>query len=505
MPDIDPADFRRRMNACLMGKAVGGTLGMPYEGVLHRLDLEFYDPVPTQMLPNDDLDLQVVYAYLLDRMSSPRVSRDVFIPAWQNHIGMSPDEYGICKRNLKLGLKPPVTGRYDNWFQCGMGAAIRTEIWACLAAGDPPLAAAYAYEDACLDHAGDGIYAAQFLAALEALAFVETDTDRLLDTALMQIPATCAVRCAVEDTRRWHARLSSDVQVYHHIMQTYGHENFTNVVHNVAFVVLGWLEGKGDFGRAICSAVNCGQDADCTGATLGALLGIIDPDAIQQQWTDPIGNDLLLSPSIHGVEHPPTLDQFTDLLIDLRERINGIWPPLQSEADSETHHLGIVAQVGFLPWIDTEHHGTQPPDPHQPPRMPTAMRNVTLPGSVAHWPYEKTEGGTLVVRYRIHMDQPIKAKVLFNTPQHVRVFIDGQFAFAREGGRMCPALHRPPLNQMTSYAFTRGEHELVAQLIVPAQAQDLTWFAGLGTDSGVHGLDDWLTDVFQRPPKGERI
>jgi ADP-ribosylation/crystallin J1 len=42
--------------------------------------------------------------------------------------------------------------------------------------------------------------------------------------------------------------------------------------------VLGLLAGEGDFGKSLCIAVNCGNDTDCTGATLGAPLGILYPD-----------------------------------------------------------------------------------------------------------------------------------------------------------------------------------------------------------------------------------
>lgn len=192
--------YLEKMMACWLGKAVGGTLGMPYEGVNHCLNLTFYDPVPTEMLPNDDLDLQVVYAFLLEQMTAPRVDRHLLMQAWK-HIGMSPDEYGICKRNIALGLHPPLTGEYDNWFQAGMGAAIRTELWACLAPGDPELAAAYAEEDACMDHAGIGIEAARFLAALESMAFVESDMERLLDGAQRMIATDGELGRAIADTR----------------------------------------------------------------------------------------------------------------------------------------------------------------------------------------------------------------------------------------------------------------------------------------------------------------
>lgn len=54
---------------------------------------------------------------------------------------------------------------------------------------------------------------------------------------------------------------------------------------NVAFTIIGWLYGESDFGKSICIAVNCGDDTDCTGATMGSLFGIISgTKAIPEKW-----------------------------------------------------------------------------------------------------------------------------------------------------------------------------------------------------------------------------
>ena len=53
--------YKKKVEGCFIGKAVGGTLGAPYEGKRTTHSLTYYDPVPTEMLPNDDLDLQVVW------------------------------------------------------------------------------------------------------------------------------------------------------------------------------------------------------------------------------------------------------------------------------------------------------------------------------------------------------------------------------------------------------------------------------------------------------------
>lgn len=69
-------DLRKRILGCWLGKCIGGTLGGPWEGRPGPHALSFYDPVPDRMMPNDDLDLQVVWLEKLRETGgfvSPRV------------------------------------------------------------------------------------------------------------------------------------------------------------------------------------------------------------------------------------------------------------------------------------------------------------------------------------------------------------------------------------------------------------------------------------------------
>ena len=85
---------------------------------------------------------------------------------------------------MKYGIHPPASGRYKNQFSESCGCFIRSEIWACLAPGRPQIAVKYAYEDACVDHSDEGIYAELFCAAIQSAAFAESDRDTLIDIGL---------------------------------------------------------------------------------------------------------------------------------------------------------------------------------------------------------------------------------------------------------------------------------------------------------------------------------
>ena len=70
-----------------------------------------------------------------------------------------------------------------------MGCPIRSEIWGIICAGNPEMAKEYAYIDACLDHADNSVYAEQFLACIEAMAFYESDIVSLIKKGMEIIPS----------------------------------------------------------------------------------------------------------------------------------------------------------------------------------------------------------------------------------------------------------------------------------------------------------------------------
>lgn len=315
---MDYRTYREKVGGCYTGKAVGGTLGMPFEGDLRTRVLTFYDPVPDRMLPNDDLDLQVVALEIVRRFGLP-VNRYQLTSVWEHLQDGGPDEYGPARWNYFLGRYAPLSGYYCNKFHGGMGAAIRSELWACLAPGEPELAVRLSREDACTDHYDDGMEACVFLSAVESAAFGESvsDTDtarRLISKGLSFIPADgrlaqgirFAVECIDETGDPYKAREK--------FLEKFVVQNWTDVTINLGLIAISWIASEGDFDRAICIAGGLGYDADCTCATLGSIIGIIDPGLIGEKWLKPIGDELILSTSIMGIHEPETVGGFCDLV-----------------------------------------------------------------------------------------------------------------------------------------------------------------------------------------------
>ncbi|MCK5528574.1 MAG: ADP-ribosylglycohydrolase family protein [Kiritimatiellae bacterium] len=464
--------YKKKVMGCWVGKAIGGTLGMPFEGQDGPFDLTFYEPVPTETIPNDDLDLQVLWAYVLDNMETPHVDRNIFAKAWIDHVGFPWDEYGVAIRNIKLGIKPPLSGCYDNYFINGMGAAIRSEIWACLAPGDPKLAASYAYEDACVDHDQEGVWAEVFLSGLQSAAFCESDSDKLLDGALASLEDSSLIKQCVIDTRSWYAQWGDYRKVREKILAKYEHENFTDVVQNMGFIVLAWLAGEGDFGRTICIATNCGKDTDCTAATVGALMGIISPDSIDEKWLAPIGDKLIVSEPIRGITYPETLDGFTDLVIDLRERLSGRKPQATEKPSSESlKKFEIEVSHAFIKSASTELMDWS----FAFNKLNEAGTVKTLPGALVTMQADEFEDDIMLLKYSFKLDEPSDVRTVFNCSSRCSIWFDGKFAFGREEGRMEPSAHRSPINQYADMKLSAGLHELIAAVYKPEKAEVVEW------------------------------
>jgi len=342
---LNQAEFRDKVYACWLGKSIGGTLGVPLEGRQEVHDLTFYDPVPTEPSANDDLDLQLLWLKALEEQG-PRLNARQLGEYWLSFVPVDWNEYGVGKANMRDGFLPPLSGQFRNerWRDSN-GAWIRSEIWACVAPGCPALAARYAFEDACVDHGtAEGTYAELFMAALESAAFVESDRARLMGIGLSFIPPDCGVAQAIGAAIEAHRQGLGWKAAREAVVQASEPTGWFMAPRNVAFTILGWLYGEGDFGKALCAAVNCGDDTDCTGATLGSLLGILyGTKAIPEEWRRPVG-EAILNVAIGGFPPPATLQELTDRTVRMAKVVLAEHEaPVEITPDRPTDLGGLAA------------------------------------------------------------------------------------------------------------------------------------------------------------------
>ena len=72
MANFDLEQLRDKILGCWAGKNVGGTLGGPFEGKLGPHNVTYYtQQLGGQPLPNDDLDLQLIWLAGIEKYYTP--------------------------------------------------------------------------------------------------------------------------------------------------------------------------------------------------------------------------------------------------------------------------------------------------------------------------------------------------------------------------------------------------------------------------------------------------
>jgi ADP-ribosylglycohydrolase len=343
---IDLNEYRKKLEGCWLGKSIGGTLGAPFECKRGVFDIDFYtQELSGEPIPNDDLDLQLVWLNVVEKYGK-NTRAEILGEYWQTYIVPNWAEYGAGKNNLRIGLVPPISGYMDNLYRDSCGAFIRSEIWACIAPGHPDIAVRYAYEDAIIDHSNEGLFAEIFCAAVESAAFVEKDKYKLIDIGLSYIPKDCGIATGVKTAMNTYQGGSTWQEARINVLKTVpgsfgmlmtlpedvGDDIPVGSIgwdapSNIGLLIIGWLYGENDFGRSLCIAASCGEDADCTAATLGALLGIINGiDEIPEKWIEPIGSSIktiCINQCDGGVSIPKTVAELTDRVIKVTPQFLG--------------------------------------------------------------------------------------------------------------------------------------------------------------------------------------
>ena len=296
---ITYAEYLDRVRGGWLGKSIGGAVGARFEGNKNAIDIKPQDALPPEMPPNDDLDLQVLWLSVLEE-KGPAITSDDLADAWLEKAWYPFNEYGNFRRNHRLGIRPPYSGRFNNeFFETGMGCPIRSEIWGYIFPGAPDLAARFARMDGCLDHGEQAIGAEQMLSAMAAMAFFVRDVRRLIDMAIHYLPTGSNVESQVRAAMAARDEGLSLADARKRLIVLGGHPEACDVQLNVPFAMLGLLYGQGDMTATLLGTLSCGYDTDCTCATAVALLGqIAGAAAIPAQWRDPVGDDLVM-----GIEY----------------------------------------------------------------------------------------------------------------------------------------------------------------------------------------------------------
>lgn len=278
-----------------IGKSMGGAIGARFEGYKGWIELDPAGMFPEKMPPNDDLDLQILWLKVLEEKGAA-LSGDDLAEAWLEGCWYPFNEYGIFRRNWRLGIHPPMSGRFTNQFwETGEGCPIRAEIWGYVFPGAPDLAAHFAWFDGTLDHTEQSVGAEQMLAAMSSMAFFVPDVRRLVAMFSHYLPAGTPIQRLTQAAFQAYDEGLSLRDARDRLMALEGVPEACDAQINIPFTFLGLLYGGNDLEKVMLSALACGYDTDCTLASAAALVGqILGAQRIPAYLKDPVGDELVM-------------------------------------------------------------------------------------------------------------------------------------------------------------------------------------------------------------------
>ncbi len=380
-----PHDYAERVYAGVLGKIIGVYLGRPFEGwtyerimaELGEITYYVHERLGKPLIVTDD-DITGTFTFLraLPDYSNCRDLTPAQIgQTWLNYLiegrtilwwgGLGNSTEHTAYLRLKQGIQAPRSGSIElngKVVAEQIGAQIFIDSWGMVVPGDPELAADFARRAASVSHDGEAIYGAQVIAAMEAQAFVESNTNRLLDTAVSLIPRDSVIYRMIGDIREWHARERDWRKTREQIVAHYGYDKYggnCHMVPNHALIILSLLYGDDDFQKSLMIVNTSGWDTDCNSGNVGCLLGIKNGLAgldTGPDWRDPVADRMYL-PTADGGRAITDAVTETYHIVNIGRALAGE-EPIAPKGGARFHFELPGAVQGFQPEESIESKGT---------------------------------------------------------------------------------------------------------------------------------------------------
>ncbi len=277
------------------GQVIGCTYGGPTEFKWNGTMIGDEIPIPwddTRMLwyyknvPGlyDDVYMDLTFVEVFDKygLEAPdsihaKYFANAGYPLW--HANQA------ARYNILNGIMPPESGHWkNNPHADDIDFQIEADFAGLMAPGMVNSASEIAWRIGHIMNYGDGVYGGIYVAAMYALAFVHNDIEFIVEEALKSIPEESnyykciadMIRCYREDPNDWkkawfeaEKNWSADIGCPDGVFVPFN----IDATINGAYIVIGLLYGKGDYGATIDISTRCGQDSDCNPANAAGILG----------------------------------------------------------------------------------------------------------------------------------------------------------------------------------------------------------------------------------------
>jgi len=202
-----------------------------------------------------------------------------------------------ARYNILNGIMPPASGHWkNNPHADDIDFQIEADFAGLMSPGMANTAADIGWRIGHIMNYGDGVYGGIYVAAMYALAFVYDDMELIVEEALNTIPSESEFYQCIADVIKWYRQYPDDWKSTWFEAQkkwTYDKGCPDGVFRpfnidakiNAAYIVIGLLYGRGDFGATVDISTRCGYDSDCNPANAAGILGtMIGYSNIPDYW-----------------------------------------------------------------------------------------------------------------------------------------------------------------------------------------------------------------------------
>ena len=293
----ESVDTRTISNEILRDKIAGGWAGKMI-GVSYGAPTEFKAQGKTfedsiKWVPNDvkgsiwqdDIYVQLTFLMTMDQygMDAPaKKYQELFAKAgyqlWHANVQ--------ARKNYYDSIFPPQSGHPDyNLHADDIDFQIEADYIGFMCPGMPQAANKIGDKIGHIMNYGDGVYGGLFVAGLYAEAYFENDIPKIIDKALLSIPAESDYSKIVKDVIQLHGQYPADWRAaWAELEAKWGKVQICasgtpfniDAKLNGAYIVMGLLYGEGDPVKTMEVSTRCGQDSDCNPSNAMAVLGVIN-------------------------------------------------------------------------------------------------------------------------------------------------------------------------------------------------------------------------------------
>lgn len=275
--DTTTDSFRDKIRAAWMSQLIGAAMGTMVEGYTSKNLYEAFGDVKSYIREpntyNDDITFEIAFLHAFKDKGYNVTSKDIAL-SWIGLIPVGWSAEELALRNIRAGMMPPISAKWNNPFNEWIGAQMRGAICGMVAPGNPKLAAELAWKDGEVSHINNGILGEIFNAVMISLSFVCEDTKEIVKTAISLIPSdseyhsvvSFAYNCCLK-YEDWHDALSQ-------CEKKYIKYNWIHAYPNACCEVIALMYGEGDYEKTLNIITMCGIDADCNAGMIMPVLGI---------------------------------------------------------------------------------------------------------------------------------------------------------------------------------------------------------------------------------------